>query len=336
MMFSLPFLAAISQIGQGYLTETVALAIVALIGYVFGKRTRRQPVQQVDEKLHRELSRATAIAKELQQITQRVRQDVASHQSNIAGFNSRVREMRSAADVDGWQTLSSETEALLAPTMKLATKLSSAYDQLRKQSMQLMNFAESRTDPLTGVHNRRALEEQLEVQFSLRDQNDSRFSLSLFSVDTRPDVDSDDGHSDNLLCAIARLLENGARDTDLVARYGGDEFVVLMPQTSLAGATVFGERFLRRVRGELDCIVHGGIVEIQSADTPQRLLSRADSALYSARAQGLSCLYQHNGQSIRLHETNLDDTTESLLAEPEAVDTTVCCMDSIREDQVEC
>ena len=102
--------------------------------------------------------------------------------------------------------------------------------------------------------------------------------------------------------AIASLLEHTARDTDVVARYSPDEFVVLMPQTSLAGAAIFSQRLLDTSDRELGLFVFGGIVEVQPGDTPEKILSRADSALYSARSEGQSCLYQHTGKAIRPHD----------------------------------
>ena len=289
---------ALTESFPGYLTDTVALAAVAVIGYLFGRRTRNASDEESDPKLNQELSRAAQIARELQQIAGRIRQDVASHQSNISQFKARVTNLKTKASDDGWQALSSEAESLLVPTMKLATDLSLAYDQLRKQSVQLMNFAGSRTDPHTGIHNRRAMEEQLEVLFSLHEQNASRFSLALFSLDCCASAEV----ADELFAKFVELLESCARDTDVVARYSNEEFVVLMPQTSLAGGVIFSERLLRRA-GELTrCVVSGGIVEVLADEDASKLLSRADSALYSARANGYNCLYQHNGKSIREHE----------------------------------
>ena len=293
-------ISAMTENMHGYLAETVALAAVAAIGYLVGQRSRRAEVAPGDEKLHHELSRAAVIAKELQQIAGRIRQDVATHQSNIAQFKERVSGLQSEAGDDGWQALGAEAESLLTPTMKLATDLSLAYDQLRKQSLQLMNFAGSRNDPQTGLFNRRAMEEQLEVQFSLHEQNNSRFSLALFSIDGC----SDRADYDALVCDFASLLESSARDTDVVARYGSDEFVALMPQTSLAGAMIFSERFLRRASEELPFVVAGGVVSVHGDDDVQKLLSRADSALYSARAEGTSCLYRHDGDMIRAHQVD--------------------------------
>ncbi|MEM8946367.1 MAG: GGDEF domain-containing protein [Planctomycetota bacterium] len=281
---------------QIYLADTAALGAVALIGYLFGRRSHATADPQTDLKLSQELVRAAQIASELQQIAGRIRQDVASHQSNISQFRSRVGGLKSKTNDDGWQTLSSEAESLLVPTMKLATDLSLAYDQLRRQSLQLMNFAGSRTDPQTGINNRRAMEEQLEVLLSLHKQNASRFSLSLFSLDCPADA------AEELVTEFVEMLESCARDTDVVARYSGDEFVVLMPQTSLAGAIIFSERLIRRAETLEQCVVAGGIVEVSSQDDSEKLLSRADSALYSARANGYNCLYKHNGRTIREHE----------------------------------
>lgn len=283
---------------QGYLTHTAALAAVALLGYMFGQRSGQTPSESSDLQLNQELSRAAQIAKELQQIAGRIRNDVASHQSNISQFKARVSNLESQDNDDGWQALSSEAELLLVPTMRLATDLSLAYDQLRKQSLQLMNFAGSRTDPRTGIHNRRAMEEQLEILLSLHDQNASRFSLALFSLDGCSDLPE----ADRLFRTFVGLLESCARDTDVVARYSNEEFVVLMPQTSLAGSVIFSERLLRRSEVLPECVVAGGIVEVQAEDDAVKLLSRADSALYSARANGCNCLYQHNGKSLREHE----------------------------------
>ncbi len=302
---------------QGYLADTVALAAVAVIGYLFGRRSGKSTQEPHDLQLNQELSRATQIAKELQQIAGRIRKDVASHQANISQFKTRVTNLQTQATDDGWQALSSEAESLLVPTMRLATDLSLAYDELRKQSLQLMNFAGSRTDPHTGIHNRRAMEEQLEVLLSLHQQNASRFSLALFSLDDC----SNAAEADELFRAFVGLLESCARDTDVVARYSNEEFVVLMPQTSLAGSVIFSERLLRRAEDLPECVVAGGIVEVQAEDDAAKLLSRADSALYSARANGYNCLFQHNGKTLREHEIGqLTETLESELLETGAAD----------------
>ncbi len=320
-------LFAISSSFQGMLTDTAALAAVALLGYLFGRRSRNSVSVPGDLKLNHELSRASSIAIELQQIAARIRNDVASHQSNISQFKARVANLKTQKTDDGWQALSSEAETLLAPTMKLTSELSLAYDQLRKQSLLLMNFAGSRTDPHTGMHNRRAMEEQLEVLFSIHEQNATRFSLALFSLD----CDTNAEEADELFIQFAELLESCARDTDIVARYSNQEFVVLMPQTSLSGAAIFSERLLYRADELHQCVIAGGTVEVQSEDDASKLLSRADSALYSARANGYNCLYQHNGKTIRERELGNPPQTDEIPSE-EMSD--AVCMESSTESGI--
>jgi diguanylate cyclase (GGDEF)-like protein len=300
---------------QLYFTDTAALALVATIGYIIGRLSAKQSAEPPDPRLNHELARATQIARELQQIAGRIRQDVASHQSNISQFRARVSAMQDGLNDDSWLELSSEAESLLSPTMKLTTDLSLAYDQLRKQTVQLMNFAGSRTDPQTGLNNRRAMEEQLEVLFSLHTQNENRFALALLSIDCDPATPA----GEQALCNFAELLEKSARDTDVVARYSSDEFVALMPHTSLPGATIFCERLLRRAAYQGDMVVSIGLVEAQGEDDAEKILSRADSSLYSARANGYSSLCLHNGKSIRRHEidfTQPPDPSESTIQIP--------------------
>ena len=126
--------------------------------------------------------------------------------------------------------------------------------------------------------------------------------MALFSIDWSDDKSIE---GDEVVREFAEVLQNCAHDTDFVARYSPEEFVVLMPQTRFAGATIFSERLLRRVDSQAHLVLAGGIAEIQRSDHREKMLSRADSALYSARANGFSCLYQHNGQHIRPHEIHL-------------------------------
>ncbi len=303
----LPQFAFLDNMYVGF-ADTAALAAVALIGYMFGHRTRHERLEGGDAKFLGELSRATQIARELQQIAGRIRSEVALHQANIAQFKTRLHGVQHETSAVGWQILSQEAESLLTPTMKLATNLSLAYDELRKQSNQLMVFAGSRTDQETGLCNRRAMEEQLSSLLSNHAQDSRRFSLSIFCIShaTQEVTKAQIG-------AIAGLLAHTARDTDVVARYSPDEFVVLMPQTSLAGATIFSQRLLDIAERELGLFIFGGIVEVQSGDTPEKLLSRADSALYSARSDGQSCLYQHTGKAIRPHERGSSGDSDGLL-----------------------
>lgn len=288
------------------LPETAALAAVALIGYLFGTRTRRLIMAALGSRRQRELERAARIAWQLETIAGSLRKELASHHSQIAGFKRRLRAAQEEGNDQSWERLCSEAEAILRPTMELAQQLSHAYDQIRQQSDQLETFARSRTDPLTGVGNGRALEQQLDVLLKSAKRGGADFAVALVSLDRErvPGTCEEDLQRERRrLQELARVVQSCVRDTDFVARYGDEEFVVVMPQTSLAGACVLADRLRVQVIERLTATVGCGLAEYQEDDTVKTLFARADSAFYSAKAAGNNRLFLHTGSHIREHHS---------------------------------
>lgn len=282
-----------------HIPTTMALAAVALIGYLFGQRTRKEVPVDI-EQARRELKRAHLVARELEKIADSVRKDLAVHRASVSRFKDRVRQLSETKDEASWQNLCKEAESMLRPTLKLAMQISLAYDEIRQQSTQLMTFTEIRTDPLTGVSNRRALDETLENMFAMLSRYDHHFTLAILDIDHFKMINDQQGHlhGDRILQQFARLLDESVRDTDMVARYGGEEFVVIMPNTTLQGACIFSERLRELVQQRLPLTISSGISAASKGDSPQTLLSRADSALYSAKAAGRNRVYKHDGTDI--------------------------------------
>ena len=301
---------------QGLMVDTAALASVALIGYLFGRRTRRLPPTG-DVTLLIELARAQTISKELEHIAVRARTEASALVRHVSGFQGQIGMMQTGAAATGWQNLREQADALLGPTMRLTTTLSLACDELRQQQAQLMTYAGTRMDPETGLHNRRSMSEHLEALLSAHAEGERRLALGVFSVSLADDEASDS--AEEQLKTMAHLIEQCVRGHDVVARYSQDEFIVLMPKTPLAGALGFGERLLRLVDAEMECVVRGGLVEATPGETPISLLSRADSALYSARTQEEACLYQHNGVSVRRHAFELKSPAEDARVDEQLV-----------------
>jgi diguanylate cyclase (GGDEF)-like protein len=296
-------LFALSTNGQFGLPETVALAAVALIGYLFGQRTRSTMHAKLDHRRQQELQRAVRIAWQLENVANALRRDLVTHHSQLTAFKRRLRQATESVSDSAWEHLCVEAEAMLGPTMQLAHQLSHAYDQIRQQSDALETFTQGRTDPLTGVGNSRALEQQLQVLLSSAARGTTEFTIALVSLDRDPSTT--EGRSLTailpLLPKLASVIRACMRDTDFVARYGDEEFVVVMPQTSLAGASVFGDRLQKRVTNDLQATVCCGMTEWHAGDDSRSLFARADSALYSAKAAGLNRLFVHNGAQIREH-----------------------------------
>ena len=168
---------------------------------------------------------------------------------------------------------------------------------LRENVQQRMEMAV--TDPLTGLHNRRYLESHLT---SLVDQSTSRgkpLTVLIVDMDYFKAVNDTYGHDagDDVLREFASRIRDNIRGIDLACRFGGEEFVVVMPETDAALAYMVAERLRQRVAGEpfeinggtkaIDVTISIGLASIcRPDDTPATLLKRADEALYAAKRDG--------------------------------------------------
>jgi diguanylate cyclase (GGDEF)-like protein len=282
------------------LPASVALAAVATLAYVFGRRAASLTRTATER---REVERAQQVADDLEQITEMVRQHLAAHQASIVEFKQRVAELNPEQNGASWQQVCKEAEGMMRPTLQLATQLASAYDEIRQQTGYLMSFTDMRTDPLTGVSNRRALEEQLASHLAHLHRYKTPFSIVIFDIDHFKRINDEQGLTcgDTLLAAVAKGLADSVRDTDIVTRFGGEEFVIIMPQTLLDGACVFSNRLRERTEASLPLTVSGGVAAAADGDTAETLLARADAALYGAKAAGRNRVFFHNGIRIQAH-----------------------------------
>lgn len=276
----------------------VALAAVATIGYLISRQRRTTPTDIV-VRSRRELKRAQAVATELEKISWTVRQSLAKHHTCISRFKQRINQLSEQQQEIAWKELCCEAEEILKPTLQLATQIASAYDEIRQQSSNLMAFTEVRTDPLTGVNNRRGLDDALNSQFAMMTRYKAPFSLAMFDIDHFKQVNDQLGHlhGDRVLQELARLFNESIRETDIFARYGGEEFVVVMPHTDLAGATIIAERLRASVEEHLAITTSGGVTEAREGETQEILIARADVALYDAKSAGRNCVFWNMGKN---------------------------------------
>jgi diguanylate cyclase (GGDEF)-like protein len=278
----------------------VALAVVATLGYLFGRQQLRAASTRVAIQARRELRRARLVAKELERIARTIRRNLARHQIRVCRFKERVSRLNAERQESDWENLCHEADELLQPTVRLANQIADAYDQIRQQSANLMTFTELRTDPLTGVCNRRAFDDSLAAQLALMERYGAPFSVVFIDIDYFKQVNDKHGHlhGDRILQQVAKLLDEAARETDIVTRYGGEEFVVIMPHTDLAGACIFAERLRALIEERISVTISGGVTMALDGDTAQTLIARADSALYGAKSAGRNQVFRHTGEQI--------------------------------------
>ncbi|WP_240454091.1 diguanylate cyclase [Halomonas sp. NO4] len=147
-------------------------------------------------------------------------------------------------------------------------------------------------DHLTGTHNRRAFDKAIRQAIRQAEQGDATFSLLLFDIDHFKSVNDSYGHDtgDAILQRLAERASEGLRSTDLLARWGGEEFAILLLDTPLKGAATFAERLRHQVAASrfqgLAITISLGITEYQPGDDLERMLARTDDALYRAKRGG--------------------------------------------------
>jgi diguanylate cyclase len=151
-------------------------------------------------------------------------------------------------------------------------------------------------DQLTGIYNRRYLDNRLAEECKRHLRYDHPLSVIMLDIDFFKSVNDEHGHEagDRVLAEVAGRLVGTTRKTDCVVRYGGEEFCCILPETPLESAEMLAERFRARIAqapiaagdAELQITVSLGVAELQHGDTPNTLLKRADEGLYEAKQSG--------------------------------------------------
>jgi len=167
--------------------------------------------------------------------------------------------------------------------------------QLQTANQELQRL--SSTDRLTGLFNRGHWEEMLRQDYARHRRYDRNAALVMFDIDHFKQINDNYGHQagDAVIQQTAELIRQGMRDSDIAGRYGGEEFVVLLPDTDSEGAVTFAERLRQSI--EAHEVIHEGhrirfTVSLGIADLSQptggytQLIERADSAMYASKSAG--------------------------------------------------
>ena len=168
-------------------------------------------------------------------------------------------------------------------------------------SMRNLRLAETRaaTDALTGLPNRRSAEETLKLMLANADRSATPLAVALFDLDHFKNVNDVYGHEkgDQLLAAVGDVASSATRASDFVARFGGEEFLALLPNTDLAGGVLACDK-LRETIARLHVLGAGhspsasfGVAVFPDDGTdPETLVRGADRALYAAKSSGRNCV----------------------------------------------
>ncbi|TMA42334.1 MAG: diguanylate cyclase [Deltaproteobacteria bacterium] len=216
---------------------------------------------------------------------------VASHRSETA---ERVRGLQLGAD-DYISRPCDPAELLARARALLRTK--QTHDRIRKLQLTLEQMVVS--DPLTGLYNRRFLMDRLLQEMQRSDRHGEPLAFAMIDLDGFKTINDLYGHvlGDKVLRAVGNAISRSIRVSDIAARYGGDEFAVILPQTPPEGAMRVCERLLRAISeaGFQDdsgkvCRVTASLglayYPADDVETPEDLVHSADGALYGAKRSG--------------------------------------------------
>ena len=182
---------------------------------------------------------------------------------------------------------------LVVYPLAIGTTAYSLANKLARQNRRLDELG--RTDELTGLANRRQCLSLAQTELARHRRTNRSAVLVILDIDHFKEINDRYGHpiGDEVLCTVARVLRESCRKSDSVARYGGDEFVMMLPETTLRGAEEASRRLRAKLEGaaferaaDLRCTVSLGAAEAQAEMDVDAWVRQADAALYRAKLAG--------------------------------------------------
>lgn len=238
----------------------------------------------------------------VQQVAAGVQGSMTRHTTHVVAFSEEVVQ-NVAGDP---KAMLKATKRLLQANVELQEELVAAREQITAKQRELdVYMSDARTDALTGVANRRVFDQEIRRLISQNDRTGTRFSLLLADIDHFKWFNDYHGHQtgDEMLRLVAKCFTRTLRGMDLVCRYGGEEFGLILPETSLKDAIRVAERACKAVERilykaedvDLNVTISIGVAAIIQGEGLEKLIRRSDQALYAAKNAGRNCAFYHDG-----------------------------------------
>lgn len=294
------------QDGQRYLTAATQLQPRNAASDLGWRIVARQPVEQAFAEANQAVRRALLIGLVVALLASVLAWMAARRLSEdldaLADAASAVEASKPGADipvVHSNREVAQLSLALGRMTHRLMAAREAMEEKIRLRTLELeaANRAldlQARTDALTGLLNRRGFESQMAFALAMARRSGRPLSLIAVDVDHFKRVNDTYGHEagDEVLRRLARTLESRLRGSDVVARLGGEEFVVLLSDTDLAGAQAIAQALVHAMAQQQDPVVgtitlSAGVASMRGLqDNGTDMLRRGDAALYEAKGQG--------------------------------------------------
>jgi diguanylate cyclase len=259
----------------------------------------------------REMQTCAQLQAGLGEMLQRLGQIAHISGEGAASYAKTLAECRKQLDSVGdtaglarvLHSLATSTDTAVSSAAALKQQVAVTREEVQRLRNQIINLeSKANADPLTQLCNRRGLEQAVAELSQGRAIGLTGWSVLMADIDHFKKVNDTYGHllGDQVIRAAAEVLRSGIKGRDIAARWGGEEFVVLLPETSGAGAMTLAEQlrgvFSRaRIRrnGEETVVASVtmslGVAEIAPGESLEQAIDRADKALYSAKQSGRNC-----------------------------------------------
>lgn len=226
------------------------------------------------------------------------REGLVYHDSQIADKHSRIKALV-APEI--WSMLEKDFLELRNANQRINNELMAAEEKLKNQEEQVLKLEQKiRSDPLTGVFNRQAMEEDLSSEFSRSKRYKKVFGIVMADIDHFKKVNDTYGHAvgDEVLKSFAKILKKCLREVDVIYRFGGEEFLILMPETHADPSLIAALRLQKKVESHVMKSIVDSSLKLQVTasfgvsvykeddESYQDIMQRADQALYMAKDSG--------------------------------------------------
>lgn len=291
--------------------QLTSIGFCIALGVLIGLRVRRSGLKpwawrSVPDAVTMEPEVANELLTQLHESTLNSIDSVRLHTKSLRNANKELQDVvRSNSG-----TLTSFNDlinAIVSDNSRLETELRNASSLIEHHAAHIQCQLDGLlTDPVTVIPNRRAFEYELKRRFAEWLRNNVSFCVLMFDVDYFKEINDRFGHQvgDEVLRLIGRRFRDKLRRMDLPARFGGDEFVAILPETNLKTACEAAERLRMAFDTELFDIGEGrkiqltlsiGVAEVDRADrSAASLIRRADKALYASKEAGRNRSHQHD------------------------------------------
>jgi len=254
--------------------------------------------EELKKKLSQTEAALRAVIANLSRVISDLKKDMEDQDSSLVSHKNNIAKAQTIDDyVEIAAILIGEIGSMIESNRSVREKLKNAEEIINEQNRNLAKLVtETMTDHLTTVLNKRGFDKRLEEEYIRYKRYDGKLSLITLDIDHFKEVNDNYGHlfGDKALRSFAQLLRKNIREADILARVGGEEFSILLPETDLEGAVNAAEKIhgilnnsIIKIDGKrIKLVASFGVAVLRQGESKLDFIDRGDQALYLSKKEG--------------------------------------------------